>query len=201
MSGMTDDIGNIGVIADGDWFVITTLPQSELTAVAGLRARGYGAYSPQVIKKRRTGHRDRDGRQIFREAVGAMFPGYGFVRFVGERAYGAVCAVPGVRDFLKFKDRDQDDGIPCVLPTALVREIHRREMIEMDRYREASAARRRGKAPFLVGQELRVIDGPFSSFFGKVARLDDHGRVEMLVSLFGRKTRVSLDAEQVQAVA
>jgi len=48
---------------------------------------------------------------------------------------------------------------------------------------------------------VRINDGPFKSFEGKVTDIDeDKGKIKVLVSMFGRETPVSLDFLQVKKV-
>jgi transcription antitermination factor NusG len=44
---------------------------------------------------------------------------------------------------------------------------------------------------FKVGQQVRIEEGPFSGYFAKIETLDDDGRIGLLMSLFGRDSRVS----------
>jgi transcription termination/antitermination protein NusG len=54
--------------------------------------------------------------------------------------------------------------------------------------------------PFLVGQVVEIIEGPFSDFSGAVEEiLPDKGKVRVSVSLFGRPTSVELDYLQLRA--
>jgi transcription antitermination factor NusG len=43
-----------------------------------------------------------------------------------------------------------------------------------------------------VGQVVRIVDGPFADFVGKLEKLSGVGRVAMLLSLFGRSVSVTL---------
>ena len=53
--------------------------------------------------------------------------------------------------------------------------------------------------PFLVGQVVEIMDGPFSEFSGTVEEvLSDKGKVRVSVSLFGRPTTVELDYLQLK---
>ncbi|MDP2692562.1 MAG: transcription termination/antitermination protein NusG [bacterium] len=48
---------------------------------------------------------------------------------------------------------------------------------------------------------VKIIDGPFKNFEGKVSSVDEaRGKVKVLVSMFGRETPVELDALQVKKI-
>jgi len=57
-----------------------------------------------------------------------------------------------------------------------------------------------GEQTFEVGQEVRVIDGPFADFTGVIKEIDSKkGKLNVLVSVFGRETPVELDFREVKA--
>ena len=55
------------------------------------------------------------------------------------------------------------------------------------------------KTQFQKGESVRIIDGPFTNFIGTVEEVDmDHGRLCVMVSIFGRQTPVELNFFQVE---
>jgi transcriptional antiterminator NusG len=54
------------------------------------------------------------------------------------------------------------------------------------------------KAPFSVGEAVKIVDGPFADFLGTIDNIDEEkGKIKVLVSIFGRETPVELDFLQV----
>lgn len=54
------------------------------------------------------------------------------------------------------------------------------------------------KASFIVGEAVKIVDGPFADFLGTIDNIDEaKGKLKVLVSIFGRETPVELDFLQV----
>ena len=57
------------------------------------------------------------------------------------------------------------------------------------------------KIEFATGDLVKIMDGPFKDYEGKVGALDEaHGKVKVMVTIFGRETPVELDFLQVKKI-
>ncbi len=116
-----------------------------------------------------------------------IYPGYVLVDMImGEDSWYIVRNTPRVTGFV---------GADSTEPTPLSKE-------EI----EALMGRMKGeetkfKVEFRVGETLKIIDGPFKDYEGKVAAIDEeHGKIKIMVPIFGRETAVELDSLQVQKI-
>ncbi len=54
---------------------------------------------------------------------------------------------------------------------------------------------------FEIGANVKIVDGPFKGFEGKVSEIDQaRGKIKVLVNMFGRDTPVELDSLQIQLI-
>ena len=57
------------------------------------------------------------------------------------------------------------------------------------------------KVDVAIGDRVKITDGPFKDFDGKVSEVDpEKGRVKVLVTIFGRETPVELDFLQIKKI-
>ena len=55
--------------------------------------------------------------------------------------------------------------------------------------------------PFVIGENIKVIDGPFNGFNGAVEKINEEKRkLEVMVKIFGRKTPLELSYMQVEKI-
>ncbi len=116
-----------------------------------------------------------------------FFPGYVLVQMeMTDDTWHLVNSVPGV---LGFIGGTADRPAP----------ISDREAEQILNRVEESVEKPRPKTVFEPGQEVRVVDGPFSEFNGVVEEVNyDKNRLRVAVTIFGRSTPVDLSFDQVE---
>jgi transcriptional antiterminator NusG len=131
----------------------------------------------------------RDGQR--RTVARKIFPGYVLTQMIelkeddgdSSRAWFVVRNTPGVTGFVGSGTR------PVPLEPPEVKRILRQMRVEAPKV----------KVGFIVGQSVRIVDGPFQDFVGQVDDINlEKGKVKVLVSFFGRETPVELDFLQVE---
>lgn len=117
-----------------------------------------------------------------------FYPGYILVQMeLTDEAWHMVQETPRVTGFLGGRDS----------PTSLTDEEAEKIIGQV----EAGKLKPQPKFMFEPGDEIRVIDGPFSNFTGTVEDVKpDKGKIRVLVSIFGRATPVELEFVQVTKV-
>lgn len=125
----------------------------------------------------------KDGQR--RHVSKRIFPGYILVRMVmSDESWYVVRNTPGVTSFVGSGTR------PVPLQESEVRSIQRTMGTEVPS---------KVQVEFKVGDSVRVVDGPFTDFHGKVGEISpEKGKLKVMVNMFGRETPVELDLLQVE---
>ncbi|MBI2019515.1 transcription termination/antitermination factor NusG [Candidatus Daviesbacteria bacterium] len=115
-----------------------------------------------------------------------IFPGYILVKMVlDDISWLAVRTTQGVTSFVGMGNK------PTPISESEVQTIVKFTQSEAPMYKQV----------FTVNDTVKIVDGPFADFIGKIDSVDEEkGKVRVLVSIFGRETPVELDFLQIKKI-
>lgn len=170
------------------WYAIHTYSGYEDNVARNLMQRieslGYEDKIFNVLVPKEKKIKIRGGkREVYEEKI---FPGYVLVEMVvTDDSWYVVRNTPNVTGFIGAG----------VIPTPLSKEevdgLLKRTGVEEPKY----------KIEVAVGDQVKITDGPFKDFDGRIAEVDEErGRIKVLVTMFGRETPVELDFLQAKKI-
>ena len=120
-----------------------------------------------------------------KEVERKVFPGYVLVKMVmTDETWHLVRNVRGVTGFVGFVDSN-NKAIPLTEEEVLAMGMEKHEII----------------VKYAVGDHVRIVDGPFSTFTGVVEEIEpEKNRVSVMVSMFGRETPVEMELDPVETL-
>ena len=170
------------------WFIIHTYSGFENKVSESLRTRaeafGFADKVGQILIPTEEVVELRNGKKVTSKRL--VYPGYVLVELdMDDEMWHAVKNTPRVTGFV-------GGGTSPVPLTA--------DEVNGILYRQQSSADRpRPKMSFEKNQDVRIVDGPFTNFSGKVDEVNpERNTLRVLVSIFGRATPVELDFLQVE---
>ena len=143
---------------------------------------------PRILIPTEKIYQIRNGKKVSKERN--FYPGYVFVEAImTDEVKHTLLIVPGVLGFVGCK-RKMDAPIP-LRPIEVTRMLGKvDELLEQD---DTYAT------PFIVGEEIKVIDGPFNTFTGIIEEVNtEKKKLKVMVKIFGRKTPLELSFMQVE---
>jgi transcriptional antiterminator NusG len=172
------------------WFIVHTYSGFEQKVSDSLRSRaeafGFSDKIGQILIPTEEVVELRNGKKITSKRM--LYPGYVLVEMeMNDELWHAVKATPRVTGFVG------GGNSPVPLTADEVNSIL---------YRQATAAERpRPKLSFEKNENVRIIDGPFTNFSGKVDEVHpERNTLRVMVTIFGRSTPVELDFLQVEKI-
>lgn len=156
------------------WYCLQTLPRREAWAFDNLTRQGFRGWLPLLSRTVRHARR-------VRTVATALFPRYGFVALDLERdRWRSINGTFGVVGLIMDGDR------PRPVPRGVVEGLQA--------LADAAGIVRYG-LEVAVGQKVRVLAGPFADRLATVMRLDERGRVAVLLEILGAERSVTLQRE------
>lgn len=170
------------------WYVVHTYSGHENKVATTLRQRIESEHLENKIVEVLVPTQDKieikSGKKV--SVKEKIFPGYILVKMVlDDTSWLAVRTTQGVTSFVGMGNK------PTPISDAEVATIVKFTQEEAPTYKQV----------FSVDDAVKIVDGPFAEFIGKVDSIDEEkGKVKVLVSIFGRETPVELDFLQVQKI-
>lgn len=116
------------------------------------------------------------------------YPGYIFIEMdMDEDMWYMVKNIPKVTGFLGGKNKPAP--------------ISEEEVNRLIEQLKSDTVKPKPKVMYIHGENVRVIDGPFTNFNGVIEDINpERGKLKVMVSIFGRSTPVELEFTQVEKV-
>jgi transcriptional antiterminator NusG len=172
------------------WYIIHTYSGFEQKVADSLRSRaeafGFAPQIGQILIPTEEVVELRAGKKVTSKRM--LYPGYVLVEMeMNDELWHAVKATPRVTGFVG------GGNMPVPLTADYLNSIL---------YRQASSTDRpRPKLSFEKNENVRIVDGPFTNFSGKIDEVNtERNTLRVLVTIFGRATPVELDFLQVEKV-
>ena len=182
-------------MAELNWYVIRVISGQEKKIKTYLEneitRQKLEEYIPQILIPSEKVYEMRNGKKRIRERN--FFPGYVLVS--ADLTYGeamhVINSIPGVIGFLGNNSSGTSKE-----PVALRQSEINRILGKVD---ESEEMEDKFSTTFIVGESVKVMDGPFSGFTGIVEEVfDEKKKLNVMVKIFGRNTPVELNYMQVE---
>ena len=171
------------------WYVVRAISGKEKKAKEYIESemakRGWSNDVPTVLIPTEQVVAIRNGKTVIKERN--FFPGYVIIEAdLRDEIIPVIQNLPNVLDFLRERE-----GKPIPMRQNEINRI----LGKMDESVDSNEMMDR----FIVGENVKVIDGPFNSFVGVVEEInEDKKKLKVTVKIFGRKTPLELNFSQVE---
>ncbi len=184
-------------MAELKWYVVRVVSGKEKKAKSYLEMEiaryKLQDFIPEIMIPSEKVYEMRQGKKRVRERN--FFPGYMIVSADlthGEAAH-LITSIPGIIGFL-----GSNSGGASKTPVPLREsEINR----ILGRVGDVEEFEETLDSPYIVGEEVKVMDGPFSGFTGMIEEVfEERKKLNVMVKIFGRNTPVELNYMQVEKI-
>lgn len=178
-----------------NWYVVRAIGGKENKVKeyleAEIRRSHLEDYISQVLIPTEKVYTIRNGKKVAKDKV--SYPGYVLVEaiFDGQIPY----IIRNIPNVLGFLGETRDEGRKMLAMPLRPQEVSRM----LGRIDELNEQDSQAEIPFVVGETVKVTDGPFSSFQGTIESVNEEARkLTVSVKIFGRKTPMELSYSQVE---
>ncbi len=178
-------------MADTKWYCLRVVSNKERKIKERLDMEidrsGWREIVPNVIVPTEKIYKIRNGKKVIQERT--LTPGYIMVEaLLGKFSVDIVQSLAAVKDVIHFLGGDR--------PEPMKDEEVRRLLSKIDSSEEAGESL---AEPFIVGEEVKVTEGPFQNFIGNIQEVNEEKKkIKVIIKVFGRGTEVELNFMQVE---
>jgi transcriptional antiterminator NusG len=181
-------------MSDKKWYVVRAVSGQENKIKAYIENEisrlGLEDFVDQVLVPTERVVQIRKGKKIHKEKV--FFPGYIMVQanLSGEVPH-IIKSITNVIGFLG----ETKGGDPVPLRQSEVNRM-------LGKVDELAIQNENVAIPYIIGETVKVVDGPFNGFDGSIEKINEEKRkLEVMVKIFGRKTPLELSYMQVEKIS
>jgi transcriptional antiterminator NusG len=182
------------VAADREWYILKVQVNREDSIRDALQRRVKHAqldrfFGDIIVPTEEVQEFNKNGKR--RTVKKKLYPGYLLVHMaLNDETWFVVRETAGIGDFTGSA------GKPSIMPTHEVEKI-----LRAMKPQDGAAGQVKTAIPFKIADRVRVKEGYFLNFEGDISAIDQaHGRVTVMINIFGRPNPVELDHWQIEAV-
>ncbi len=180
-------------VLEKKWYVVRAVSGQE-NKISGyiqteIERQGLSDYLDEVLVPTEKVVQIRNGKKIQKERI--YFPGYIMIKAnLGGEMVHVIRSITNVIGFLG----ETKGGDPVPLRKSEVNRM-------LGKVDELSLNADDVAIPFVLGETVKVVDGPFNGFNGTIEKINEEKRkLEVMVKIFGRRTPLELSYLQVEKI-
>jgi transcriptional antiterminator RfaH len=161
-----------------NWYAVHTRPRQEAIAELNLERHGYHSYLPRILLRKR--RRDR-----WSKVVEPLFPRYLFIRVdPNQQSLSPVRSTLGVAGLVRF------GHLLHPVPDEIIGYIRQAENPDTHQHHA-------DEWPHQPGDEVRVLEGPFTGLTGIFQASTGEQRALLLIELLGRQNTITVNMDAI----
>lgn len=187
--GKTAD--NVSTKSDKRWYSLRVISGKERKIKERIELEvqrsGWSDFITQVLVPSEKVYKIRNGKKVIMERN--ILPGYILLEAIPEKLSGEIVqAISNMPNVIHFLGRNN--------PVPMQEAEANRMLGKVDESQEVGEAL---IEPFIVGETIKIIDGPFNDFVGDIKEVNEEKKkLKVIVKIFGRGTEVELNFMQVE---
>jgi transcriptional antiterminator NusG len=180
------------VIQDSKWYVLRVVSGKERKVKEHLdkeiRLSGWGSVILQVLCPAEKVFKIQGGKKVLREKI--SYPGYLMIEATDRMNDTMIQTITGVTNVIHFLGKEN--------PTPLRKTEVSKMFGSLDETMEQGVTM---VDPYIVGETVKIIDGPFNDFNGTIEEVNEEKKkLKVIVKIFGRPQPVELNYTQVEKI-